>query len=205
METKTREHYTKKDLTARGWTAKLIERYLKEPDRLDDNPHCKNGAPMHCYAPDRVERLESEVPSIKQAIERKAAKLTQKQAQANQVENCLLEFVESLHIRIYPVPIADLLSCAIAHNNRSAVNPATSLDLPPQRLFDLCVVYLRSPYAPARERLGDGSEPAVVRLRERIDAEIRTAYPNLYRDILDILESILWTVLGGGAKKLSTV
>jgi hypothetical protein len=180
VETKTREHYTKKDLTAKGWTAKLIERYLKEPDRLEDNPHC--------YAPDRVERLESEVPSIKQAIERKAAKLNQKQAQANQVENSLLEFVEALHIKIYPVPIADLLRCAIAHNNRSAVNPAASLELPPQRLFDLCVVYLRSPYAPARASLGDGSEPAVVRLRERIDTEIRAAYPNLYRDILDILE-----------------
>ncbi|NJM76236.1 MAG: hypothetical protein HC852_11165 [Acaryochloridaceae cyanobacterium RU_4_10] len=186
METKTRGHFTKKDLTARGWTAKMIERYLKEPDRLEDNPHCKSGAPMHCYEPDRVKRLELEVPSIKQAIERKAAKLTQKRAEVNQVENSLLEFVESLHIKVYPIPIADLLSCAIAHNNRSAVNPVASLDLPPQQLFDLCVVYLRSPYAPAKERLGVTSGPAVARLRERIDTEIKAAYPDLYRNILAI-------------------
>ncbi len=184
METKTREHFTKKDLTARGWTAKLIERYLQEPDRLEDNPHCKNGAPMHCYEHDRVEKLESEVKTIKQVVERKAAKLAQKQAQTEQVQSTLIEFVESLYIKVYPVPIADLLSCAIAHNNRSAVNPAANLELPPQRLFDLCVVYLRSPYAPARERLGVGSGPAVARLRERIDTEIRAAYPDLYRNIL---------------------
>ena len=42
----------------RGWTDKLIEQFLGEPDHLKTNPMYKKAAPMRLYLLDRVTACE---------------------------------------------------------------------------------------------------------------------------------------------------
>lgn len=48
-------HWTATDLRRdRGWSDKLINKYLGQPDLLEQNPHHARGAPMRLFAVERV-------------------------------------------------------------------------------------------------------------------------------------------------------
>lgn len=51
-------HYTQSELLNSGWTMKLIEMFLGEPDDTAPNPHYENGAPMKLYLIRKVEAIE---------------------------------------------------------------------------------------------------------------------------------------------------
>ena len=50
--------YTVTDLRQRGWTRRLIERFLGYADTLTPNPHFKRGRPMKFFDTDRVHGVE---------------------------------------------------------------------------------------------------------------------------------------------------
>jgi len=53
------QYLTKAKLKERGWTDKLIGRFLSQPDKTKTNPHYKAGPPMCLYCLQRVEQIEA--------------------------------------------------------------------------------------------------------------------------------------------------
>src|SRR4051812_19196983 len=49
----------KSQLFGRGWTEKMVNRFLGEPDRTEENPWYAKGPPMRLYRLERVEEAES--------------------------------------------------------------------------------------------------------------------------------------------------
>lgn len=69
------EMLTVRQLRSRGWTHRMIERFLQSPDSSAQNPHIHSGRPMRLYRADRVARLECEEEfclALNDAIERSA-------------------------------------------------------------------------------------------------------------------------------------
>lgn len=56
-------------LKRRGWTDKLIKKYLVEPCRVETNPHHPGGRAMRCYDILKVEHYEAQSPEIQQSIQ----------------------------------------------------------------------------------------------------------------------------------------
>jgi hypothetical protein len=52
----------------RGWTPKLIETYLVEPDKEVSNPHYRTSSPMRLYAKTRVLLLEQKCPVVTESV-----------------------------------------------------------------------------------------------------------------------------------------
>lgn len=53
-------HYSISDLRRRGWTRRLIDRFLGEPIGIMPNPHVRRGRPMKLFDAELVRVVESE-------------------------------------------------------------------------------------------------------------------------------------------------
>lgn len=48
------KYICRKAIIKRGWTEALIDKFLPTCDKLEENPHHKNAAPMQLFLQDRV-------------------------------------------------------------------------------------------------------------------------------------------------------
>ena len=53
-------YFSVSDLRRRGWTRRLIERFLGAPDGAKPNPHLRRGRPMRLFDAGRVQVVESD-------------------------------------------------------------------------------------------------------------------------------------------------
>lgn len=52
------KYLTQAELIVRGWTRRMIDEHLGEPDDLVPNPHHPRAAPMRLFAADRIVAAE---------------------------------------------------------------------------------------------------------------------------------------------------
>lgn len=53
------DFYSTSELKKRGWTERLIQKYLPEPDSSAPNPYRRTGAPKRLYRPSKVHAIEA--------------------------------------------------------------------------------------------------------------------------------------------------
>lgn len=136
----------------RGWTDKLINMFLSEPDLKRPNPNYKAGPPMLLFKIDRIEAIE-------QTDEFKAQKegaVKRKEAAKKAVNTKLKQLWEWLSTVEIHVPVLDkskLIKRACYHYNdmqearelegRSTCDMPATADSDPKFLERICVNYLR--------------------------------------------------------------
>ncbi|TDK50431.1 hypothetical protein [Antarcticimicrobium luteum] len=79
----TRERlYSRPDLTERGWTKSMQDRYLPEPDDFRENPHYKCAGVMHLWLRARIHRIEKgkRFQATKARADARRAKLPERQS-----------------------------------------------------------------------------------------------------------------------------
>lgn len=70
-------YWTATSLKARGWTQKMVEQHLGEPDKEIDNPKYKVASPMRLYARCRVRLIEAKsviAEQLRQNLDRRSSR-----------------------------------------------------------------------------------------------------------------------------------
>jgi len=104
METKEKkekkpEYITAAGLKGRGWTLTMIKKFLKEPDKIVDNPYYRCADPMKLYEMKRIKRIEKRKTFI--AVMEASAK--RKESAAKAVETKMrksIKFAENVEIKV---------------------------------------------------------------------------------------------------------
>lgn len=181
-------HVSVAGLKARGWTEALITAFLREPDKVVDNPHYRSAAPMRLYALARVEQVEG-TDAYRQAAQA-AAPRRQGARQAAQTKRAqLLAAVDALQIRVPVYEQGVLVERACAHYNwRQAERewqdwsePATT-DSHPAFLERITVNFLRHALTSYEGELAQvygkvGVREAYRQINQKVYAAIAAAYP----------------------------
>lgn len=188
---------TKSTLKMRGWTDKLIAKYLSSADEVTRNPHYKNSAPMRLYALTRVEVLEEQeevqIALEKVSNQREARSLGALKGIETKREK-LLEWVGSLEISIPKYEIGQLLRKAVQHYNwfhseSRTIKHATNKDSS-EFLARITNNFLRHECTSYEQELDKlfgkvGCEDAYQELREKINKAIDQTYPFFESRILN--------------------
>jgi ATP-dependent RNA helicase SUPV3L1/SUV3 len=91
---KKQDYIYKSTLKNRGWTDKLIEKFLPKPDKQVANPHYRSGPKANLYLKSKVQNLESSNEEVIKSLEdssRKKAELEVKRAERKQKKQELQE------------------------------------------------------------------------------------------------------------------
>ena len=119
---KNYNYLTQKSIIERGWSQRLINKYLITPDKEKTNPHYRSGPKMKLYLLSRVEEVESLEEFKEEYITVQKRKQSGKKASEthkNKLEQYLLEWLDNIetNIRIPSMSVKQLLKNAILHYN----------------------------------------------------------------------------------------
>jgi hypothetical protein len=176
-------------LKARGWTPKLIGRFLGEPERTVPNPHYRSAAPMRLWSLEAVLRAEQD-PAFQEALVQAQRRKEAARKGALRRRELTLELARELPIEIERIPPDELLQ--IVQEDYFAYEGRWVEFKPwgkPDPLRDrLCVNYLRhqaTEYDLHLETLQGktGIAEAYLVLWERIMRAIEEAYPELRAEV----------------------
>lgn len=92
-------HFSVSELRHRGWTRRLIERFLGEADGSQPNPHQGRGRPMRLFAAGRVQQVEGEA-IFSEEIELSRQRGTLAAQASNAKSQKLLDLVEAAQIAL---------------------------------------------------------------------------------------------------------
>lgn len=101
-------------LRARGWSPKLIESILGEPDKLARNPYYRSAPPTKLFLTERVEAGEKNESFIVHQPRRKKAQAAAC-ATADRKRDELLDEVEALTFDVPRFLLPDLFAAAVSH------------------------------------------------------------------------------------------
>jgi hypothetical protein len=172
-------------LRARGWTPKLIERFLGPPERTAPNPHYRSAPPMRLWSLETVLKAQQD-PAFQEALVQAQRRREGARKAALRRSELTLELARNLPIQIERIPPNELLQ--LVQEDYLAQKGEWIEFKPwgkPDRLRDrLCVNYLRheaSEYDLHLEALQGktGIAQAYLVLWERITQAIAEAYPEL--------------------------
>ncbi len=166
----------------RGWTNRLITKFLGEPDKLSPNPHYRNaGAPMRLYSIDRItsaEATEDFVAAAKKAADRRdSATLGVATKTAN-----MLKWMQSAELTIIRGKSREEIKrLAIATHGGNYMGDPGEFTWS-NRIAINCIRHNMTNYESlwAICNRGDTGQPAYDCLRERIDALITETYPEYF-------------------------
>jgi len=172
-------------LKARGWTPKLIERFLGQPERTVPNPHYRSAAPTRLWSLEAVLKAERD-PAFQEALAQAQRRQEGARKAALRRSELTLELARRLPLQIERIPPDELLQ--LVQEDYLARKGEWIEFKPwgrPDPLRDrLCVNYLRhqaSEYDLHLEILQGktGIAQAYLVLWERITRAIAEAYPEL--------------------------
>jgi hypothetical protein len=172
-------------LRARGWTPKLIERFLDPPERTAPNPHYRSAAPMRLWSLETVLKAEQD-PAFQEALAQAQRRRKGARKGALRRRELTLELARNLPLQIERIPPDELLQLVQEdYLERKGEWVEFKPWGRPGPLRDrLCVNYLRheaSEYDLHLEILQGktGIAQAYLVLWERITQAIAEAYPQL--------------------------
>ena len=119
---KDHNYLTQKSIIERGWSQRLIDKYLIIPDKEKINPHYRSGPMMKLYLLSRIEEVESLEEFKEEYIKVQKRKQSGKKASEthkNKLEQYLLEWLDNMeiNIKIPSMSVEQLLKKAILHYN----------------------------------------------------------------------------------------
>ena len=119
---KDHNYLTQKSIIERGWSNRLIDKYLITPDKEKTNPHYRSGPKMKLYLLSRIEEVESLEEFKEEYIKVQKRKQSGKKASEthkNKLEQYLLEWLDNMeiNIKIPSMSVEQLLKKAILHYN----------------------------------------------------------------------------------------
>jgi hypothetical protein len=167
----------------RGWTDKLINNYLGEPDRIKRNPYYRTGAPMKLYLMSRVLPNECRLDFIKEMQKSFSAK--QGGIKGTMTKSCkTLKFIENATISVTRIAIDELKRRALCHYNFVHGTALESMNCEPDFLLKIMryqVRYELSNYHHLKDKLHGkvNNENAYRILNDRIMNEILRIYPEI--------------------------
>lgn len=195
---KRQTHYKVSELKTLGWTDKLIETHLGQPDKHVENPYGKRKAPMRLYLIERVERItvEKQLEDTLQSNLQKREKRSQSALTAANVKRKeILSWVDSLTITIPEYDYPELIELSCEHYNdmqfRKAVERgkdvkfrAATVNSDSTFLYRITHNFLRheeTEYeASIDELFGQvGKQEAYEALKDKVTHEIDSKYPKL--------------------------
>lgn len=176
-------------LKARGWTATCIRLFLKDPDRVVDNPHYRRAAPMRLYALARVEAVEAS-PAWQDTQQARAARKAAAQRATQTKRQALLRAIAALDIRVAVLPPDALTARACAHYNARLADredwdilPATPQSAPDflRRITVNLIRHQLTSYENELARIFGkvGVKDAYLAINKKIYDAIAAAYPAL--------------------------
>ncbi len=120
---KDHNYLTQKSIIKRGWSKRLIDKYLITPDKEKTNAHYRSGPKMKLYLLSRVEEVESLEEFKEEYIKVQKRKQSGKKASEthkNKLEQYLLEWLDNIetNIKIPSMYVEQLLKKAMLHYNR---------------------------------------------------------------------------------------
>lgn len=176
-------HLTKTEVLNRGWTEKMIQRFLGSPDRTKTNPHYRSAARMQLFDESRVVAAErtSDFVELEQKREvRRAGALKAVQTKREKVER----YVESVDIKV-PVLDEDTLireACNNYNNFRPDRYAGEHSDA--RFLKRITVNYLRHRLTEYEDHLEQtygrvGASEAYLKIKRLVLDAIAAVYPSL--------------------------
>ena len=120
---KDHNYITQKSIIERGWSQRLINKYLITPDLEKPNPHYRSGPMMKLYLITRIEEaefLEEFKDEYIKVQKRKQSGKKASETHKNKLEQYLLEWLANVeqNIKIPSMSVEQLLKKAILHYNR---------------------------------------------------------------------------------------
>lgn len=172
-------------LKARGWTPKLIEQFLGQPERTAPNPHYRSAPPMRLWSLKSVIAVE-ETPAFQTALAQARRRQEGAKKGAEHKQTLTLELARSLPLKIKKMPLHKLLRAAQKHylDRKGEWVEFSPWNEPDPFRDRLCVNYLRhqaSKYDDHLETLKGkvGISKAYLLLWRRIVQAIEATYPEL--------------------------
>lgn len=104
-------------LKERGWSEKLIQQLLGEPDEYGTNPHYKSGPPTRLFLRERVFQAE-ETPSFQTHIEKREQRVESAKKAVQTKSTRLTERISQVEINLPKLTEAKLITQAISQYNR---------------------------------------------------------------------------------------
>lgn len=98
------------DLRARGWSQRLVGRFLGDPDTYS-NPGFKAGRPARLYSIGRVRQVEFRQPECALERQRSVAAAKRLDVLAQQKQRGLMDVAVSINLPVLVMPYSTLLSC----------------------------------------------------------------------------------------------
>lgn len=180
-EQQNQEYLTFRQLRNRGWSKRMVERFLESADALTENPHLSSGRPMRLYSAGRVDMAEIR-DDFKACIA--AAKIKSDRSNAIHVakSEALLDLAQSIEVKIPALSRENLalwsqqeygpyIHQEDRHKNEVAYLVANTKDAE----WGLDAFYWHQ-----------GIRNARLCLRRRVLVEIMNAYPHLSDAVLEI-------------------
>lgn len=187
------EYITKSHVIERGWTERLIKKFLGEPDATRPNPMYKCASPMKLYDKKRVQRIERR-KSFKEEMESTTKRKDSAQKAVSTKIEKALSYANTVEIEIPVMNYNDVINQACRsyndwHSERCARNgeffeyadPRTSDS---DFLKRITINYLRHECSDYEQQLYSiygktGVQEAHDILQKRINDEIKRIYPQL--------------------------
>ena len=118
---KEKEQYVSlKGLKAEGWTDKLIQKFLGNPDKTARNPMFASAAPVKLYSRTRVQSV-SQTPEFPEEKQKADARKKGAQKAVSTKKDALMAEIEKLEIQVKILPFEKVKSLAIdAYNDHKA-------------------------------------------------------------------------------------
>jgi len=121
MSDKQREYICESRLIGeRGWTKKLIQQFLGEPDKEVDNPHYSSAPSMRLYKLDRIKEAEAR-DDVQKLLEKVREQRSRRRKAAKEVARRkrkeLIDYVKSLKIKVPKLKRKTLYKRALEHYN----------------------------------------------------------------------------------------
>ena len=183
-----KKYITTSVLKEHGWTATMIERFLKTPDAYKQNPCYRSAAPMKLYDPARVKRIER-TKVFKETLEESAKRKQSAQKAVETKRQKALEYAKTVDITIPVMDFDRLRVLACRHYNNLHYNDlhfmlADPKSSDPDFLGRITVNYLRHECSEYEDYLVDiygviGNHSAYMILKQRVNEKIFNTYPEL--------------------------
>lgn len=187
------EYLSRGKLKERGWTDRIIKKFMSLCDKEKKNPYYASASPMKLYLLQRIEKIEKSNEFKKEIIESQPRKKSSQKAVETKLQK-IRDYIKNLKITVKKIPLDIIQKKAIKDYNdfkeaieiergdidyqRATVNSDTLF------LNRICVNYIRhnlTIYENELEKIFGkvGSKEAYRLLNEKIYSVISSIYPTL--------------------------
>jgi hypothetical protein len=194
IETRFEGYFSLSELRRRGWTQALFKKFLSEPCRFEENPHCNIAGKMQLFAYERIQQIES-YPEFRVAHLKSQKKSTVQYERLRMRSYILVDMANAIKIDAYipSIPFSDLLVLARHYQQSNEAEGYVMLPHIVHSNYLLVMEYLKQQCEPLFWNLDEfyhkpGISEARSALQNRIYTAIAKNYPMLERECNRLIE-----------------